>query len=287
MASCSLLPERLLSASSDFCSRLCRLCALSPVCKIVDNYCMNGIPIRLDAEYFIIELDGSGFCSVHLEHGYLCHVVSSFPAARLFVLTFDGIANSYEASSAARNRTLDEQQIPVGVDLNKFDVLYCNGIASHSSRRLVALEDSGRICRGGECAMQSLLNENISEETGRYDELIHSLGGIDMQLLGIGVNGHIGFNEPADEFSLGTHMVYLTSSTIDANKRFFDSIEQVPQKAYTMGTREILQSHTVVLIASGRNKALAVKNSFFGPVTPTIPASILQLHGPPGGTDPG
>lgn len=122
------------------------------------------------------------------------------------------------------------------------------------------------------------LNENISEETGRYDELIHSLGGIDMQLLGIGVNGHIGFNEPADEFSLGTHMVYLTSSTIDANKRFFDSIEQVPQKAYTMGTREILQSHTVVLIASGRNKALAVKNSFFGPVTPTVPASILQLH---------
>ena len=139
---------------------------------------MNGIPIRLDAEYFIIELDGSGFCSVHLEHGYLCHVVSSFPAARLFVLTFDGIANSYEASSAARNRTLDEQQIPVGVDLNKFDVLYCNGIASHSSRRLVALEDSGRICRGGECAMQSLMLGSMAHRSSAVTVSLYvALGG--------------------------------------------------------------------------------------------------------------
>ena len=95
---------------------------------------------------------------------------------------------------------------------------------------------------------------------------------------GLGVNGHIGFNEPADAFSTGTHQVTLTESTRDANKRFFASIDEVPTHARTMGTREILQARRVLMVASGANKAQAIKDAFFGPVTPQVPASILQYH---------
>ena len=117
-----------------------------------------------------------------------------------------------------------------------------------------------------------------AEECARYDKVIHDLGGIDLQLLGLGVNGHIGFNEPADAFSTGTHQVTLTESTRDANKRFFASIDEVPTHARTMGTREILQARRVLMVASGANKAQAIKDAFFGPVTPEVPASILQMH---------
>ena len=116
------------------------------------------------------------------------------------------------------------------------------------------------------------------EECARYDKVIRDLGGIDLQLLGLGVNGHIGFNEPADAFSTGTHQVTLTESTRDANKRFFASIDEVPTHARTMGTREILQARRVLMVASGANKAQAIKDAFFGPVTPQVPASILQYH---------
>ena len=116
------------------------------------------------------------------------------------------------------------------------------------------------------------------EECARYDRLIQELGGIDLQLLGLGVNGHIGFNEPDDHFSLGTHKVTLTESTRQANQRFFASLDEVPTHAYTMGIRDILQARRVVLVASGANKAQAVKDAFFGPVTPSVPASILQYH---------
>ncbi len=119
-----------------------------------------------------------------------------------------------------------------------------------------------------------------AEECARYDQIIRDLGGIDLQLLGLGVNGHIGFNEPADHFSLGTHKVTLTESTRDANKRFFASIDEVPTHARTMGTREILQARRVLMVASGANKAQAIKDAFFGPVTPQVPASILQYHPP-------
>ena len=112
----------------------------------------------------------------------------------------------------------------------------------------------------------------------RYDQIIRDLGGIDLQLLGLGVNGHIGFNEPDDHFSLGTHKVTLTESTREANKRFFPSIDEVPTHAYTMGVRDILQARRVVMVASGANKAQAIKDAFFGPVTPQVPASILQYH---------
>ena len=111
-----------------------------------------------------------------------------------------------------------------------------------------------------------------------YDRKIKDLGGQDIQLLGLGQNGHIGFNEPADSFPVGTHVVSLTESTIEANKRFFASREEVPKEAITMGIANILEARKIVLIANGNEKALAVAEAFFGPVTPKVPASILQLH---------
>ena len=103
-------------------------------------------------------------------------------------------------------------------------------------------------------------------------------GGIDLQLLGLGLNGHIGFNEPDEYFSKGTHCVNLTESTIEANKRFFASADDVPRQAYTMGVQTIMLARRIVLVVSGENKAETVRKAFFGPVTPQVPASILQLH---------
>lgn len=122
------------------------------------------------------------------------------------------------------------------------------------------------------------LNENIEEECKRYDSVISALGGVDLQLLGIGNNGHIGFNEPGDAFQTGTHCVKLTDNTIKANARFFETIDEVPKYAYTMGTGNIMSAKSILLIASGEAKAEAVYKSCFGPVTPEVPASILQLH---------
>ena len=115
-------------------------------------------------------------------------------------------------------------------------------------------------------------------ECARYDRVIVEHGGIDLQLLGIGRNAHIGFNEPDVCFSRGTHQVTLTESTIAANTRFFERVEQVPRQAYSVGMQAIMQAKKILLIASGADKAEALQKSFFGPVTPQVPASILQLH---------
>ncbi|MDR1137795.1 MAG: glucosamine-6-phosphate deaminase [Synergistaceae bacterium] len=115
-------------------------------------------------------------------------------------------------------------------------------------------------------------------ECRRYDRLIASCGGIDMQLLGLGHNGHIGFNEPGAAFDKDTHLVKLSESTIKANTRFFGCLENVPRQAYTMGLRSIMQSRGILVVASGVGKAEILKAAFFGPVTPLIPASVLQLH---------
>ena len=120
--------------------------------------------------------------------------------------------------------------------------------------------------------------ENFNKECRDYDARIESLGGIDIQLLGIGLDGHIGFNEPDDVFTKETHLVDLDISTIQANSRFFTSIEDVPKKAVTMGMGGIMNAKKVLLIANGKNKEEIVKKAFFGPVTTKIPASILRLH---------
>lgn len=115
-------------------------------------------------------------------------------------------------------------------------------------------------------------------ECERYDAIIHSMGGVDLQLLGLGHNGHIGFNEPDDVFPKSTHLVALTQSTIDANSRLFDDIDEVPRYAYTMGIQTIMQAKRILVVVSGADKADIVAKAFLGPVTPSVPASILQMH---------
>lgn len=120
--------------------------------------------------------------------------------------------------------------------------------------------------------------DDLKKEGQRYDELIESLGGIDIQLLGIGLDGHIGFNEPDEVFTKETHPVELDPSTIEANARFFEKKEDVPTKAITMGMGGIMGAKKVLLIANGAAKKEIVEKSFYGPITPKVPASILQLH---------
>ncbi len=119
---------------------------------------------------------------------------------------------------------------------------------------------------------------DLEAECKAYDELIASHGGIDLQLLGIGLDGHIGFNEPDKFFEKATHVVELDPSTIEANARFFASEAEVPRKAVTMGMGGIMSAKKVLLIANGANKKEIMEKAFFGPITPEVPASILQLH---------
>lgn len=116
------------------------------------------------------------------------------------------------------------------------------------------------------------------KECSRYNHVIESMGGVDLQLLGLGHNGHIGFNEPDEAFEKGTHCVDLQESTIEANKRFFDNIDDVPRQAYTMGIKTIMQSKKILLLVSGAEKAAILRDVLEGPITPHVPASILQLH---------
>ena len=122
------------------------------------------------------------------------------------------------------------------------------------------------------------LEEDSEKACADYNEIICSVGGVDMQLLGIGGNGHIGFNEPGQAFETGTHCVDLQESTIEANKRFFASAADVPRQAYTMGIKTIMQAKKILVVVSGEDKAEIVKKAFFGPVIPGVPASILQMH---------
>ena len=122
------------------------------------------------------------------------------------------------------------------------------------------------------------LAEDLDAECARYNEIINTLGPIDVQVLGMGHNGHIGFNEPSDVFELETHKVELAQPTIDANARFFANADEVPRQALTMGIKTIMQAKKVLVVANGKGKAEIVKKAFTGPVTPQVPASILQMH---------
>ena len=121
--------------------------------------------------------------------------------------------------------------------------------------------------------------EPDSEKACReYDEILAQVGPADIQVLGIGHDGHIGFNEPADYFPDGTHCVALDEMTIQANKRFFESEKDVPRESYTMGIGAIMRAKTILLLVSGEEKTGILKKALFGPVTPRVPASILQFH---------
>ena len=111
-----------------------------------------------------------------------------------------------------------------------------------------------------------------------YNQVIADVGGVDLQLLGLGHNGHIGFNEPGMAFEAQTHCVELTESTMKANQRFFASMEDVPRQAYTMGIKTIMQAKKILVVVSGADKAAIVKEAFFGAITPQVQASVLQLH---------
>ncbi|MCT4592803.1 MAG: glucosamine-6-phosphate deaminase [Anaeromicrobium sp.] len=120
--------------------------------------------------------------------------------------------------------------------------------------------------------------EDIERECIRYEKEIRNKGGIDIQVLGIGRNGHIGFNEPDIKFEALTHMVNLDEQTIRDNSRFFSSIEEVPTKAISMGIKTIMRAKKIVLLASGKEKAESIYEAIYGKITPTLPASVLQLH---------
>lgn len=120
--------------------------------------------------------------------------------------------------------------------------------------------------------------DDIEEECVNYENSIDNAGGIDIQVLGIGSNGHIGFNEPTIDFKSKTHIVTLEESTRIANSRFFSSLDEVPSKAITMGTGSIFKSRKILLLASGKNKAQAIADTIYGKVTPEVPSSILQFH---------
>ena len=122
------------------------------------------------------------------------------------------------------------------------------------------------------------MEPDSEKECSRYEQVISGLGGVDLQLLGLGHNGHIGFNEPGQAFEKTTHCVDLTESTIEANKRFFASIDDVLKQAYTMGIQTIMKAKKILLLVSGEDKAAILRDALCGPVTPQVPASILQLH---------
>lgn len=123
------------------------------------------------------------------------------------------------------------------------------------------------------------MEEDARKACADYNQIIHSLGGVDLQLLGLGHNGHIGFNEPGIAFETETHCVNLTERTIKANMRFFLSEKDVPRQAYTMGIKTIMSARKILMVVSGEDKADILEEAFFGPVTTSVPASILQLHG--------
>jgi len=122
------------------------------------------------------------------------------------------------------------------------------------------------------------LAKNMKAECKRYNTLIENFGGADLQLLGLGLNGHIGFNEPDVVFTKETHLVDLEESTIKANSRFFADEKDVPRQAVTMGIQNIMQAKKILLCVSGKQKAKIVKEVLFGDITPQVPGSILQLH---------
>ena len=176
---------------------------------------------------------------------------------------------------------------------------YRNGDLDFSGVRTVNLDEYKGISRENDQSYYYFMHQNLfdhvnipienthlpngmeldsEKECRRYEELIQSMGSVDLQLLGIGHNGHIGFNEPADAFDKLVHCVNLTQSTIEANKRFFASAEEVPKQAYTMGIQTIMRSKKILIIANGEGKADVVRDAFFGPITPRVPASVLQLH---------
>ena len=187
---------------------------------------------------------------------------------------------------------------PVGTDEHLVE-MYENGDLDFSQVTTVNLDEYKGLAGSDEQSYRYFMQKNLfdhvdikaenthvpnglagdpEKEGAGYDHMIRALGGIDLQLLGLGHNGHIGFNEPADCYPVGTHLVDLAASTIEANKRFFASEADVPRQALTMGIGTIMNARSILLVVNGAAKADIVRAAFQGPVVPQVPASVLQLH---------
>ena len=142
----------------------------------------------------------------------------------------------------------------------------------------IIIEQTMSIVKIKDKSFKTSIPENLEEECKKYDKLIEAKGGIDLQVLGIGKNAHIGFNEPDIKFEATTHKVKLDEETIKANSRFFENEEDVPKYAISMGIKTIMLAKKIILLASGKNKAEAIYKAVYGSVRPDAPASILQLH---------
>ncbi len=198
--------------------------------------------------------------------------------------------------NAVRGLATGSSPIPTYRELIR---LHQAGVLDFSHATTFNLDEYCRIPEAHECSYHRFMREQLFDhvnlamerthvpdgnaadlhaECARYDAAIAAAGGIDLQLLGIGQNGHIGFNEPGDQFVYGCHVVSLTQSTIHANRRFFESEADVPRQAVSLGIGSIMNAKRVLLIATGENKAEAVRRSLHGDVDPEMQASILRTH---------
>ena len=180
------------------------------------------------------------------------------------------LVEQYEAQeisfSNVTSFNLDEY---IGLDINQTQS-YASFMHEHLFKHIDIAHDAVHIPSGKA--------ENMEEECRRYEEAIKAAGGIDIQILGIGRNGHIGFNEPNIQFASMTHIVNLDEKTIADNARFFEKPEDVPRTAISMGIKTIMSAKKIVLLASGKEKAQALYGMIHGKITPELPASVLQLH---------
>ncbi len=187
---------------------------------------------------------------------------------------------------------------PVGM-YNELVEMYKEGRVDFSKVRTVNLDEYAGLDGSNDQSYRYFMNHNLFDhinidkdntnvpngvaadlqaECERYEQVVADMGGVDIQLLGIGNNGHIAFNEPCEEFPEKTHIVDLTQNTIEANARFFSSMDEVPKKALTMGIGPIMKAKKIVLLANGAKKAQTIYDTVYGPITPKVPASVLRLH---------
>lgn len=184
--------------------------------------------------------------------------------------TYDQLVNWYEKGD------LDFSQV-TSVNLDEYKGL--SGDNEQSYRYFMDKNFFDRInIKKEKTFVPNGLEADTEKACQEYNDILHQLGGIDLQLLGMGHNGHVGFNEPGEAFEKETHCINLAASTIEANQRFFEREEDVPRQAYTMGIKSIMQAKKILVIVSGESKADIVAKAFLGSVTPEVPASVLQLH---------